>query len=91
MSQIKQDPQKLRSFCSDLSYQAAYFKSAIGDLDGHLGKLGDSWQDDQYRAFRNEVQVLKRSLAKFEDDTRRVVSELLKDAEAIEKYQRIQP
>lgn len=89
MAQIKQDPHKLRGFCAELTAHAVFWEAEIGNLHAKLAKLGESWRDDQYVTFQQEVQGLRRSLAKFSDDTQRVVVQLEQDAEKMEKYLRI--
>ena len=90
MQQIKQDPQKLRDFCNDLSNHASYWQETIGQLENYMVRLGHSWRDEQFNEFGKEVSQLKLSLNKFETATRVAVEELLKDAERLEEYQRIQ-
>ena len=90
MQQIRQDPQKLRDFCNQLSNHASYWQSTLGQLETYMVSLGNSWQDKQFNEFRQEVSQLKASLNEFETATRVAVAELLKDAESLEEYQRIQ-
>ena len=90
MQQIRQDPQKLRDFCNQLSSHASYWQSTIGQLETYMVSLGHSWQDEQFNEFRKEVSQLKASLNEFETATRGAVAELLKDAESLEEYHRIQ-
>lgn len=90
MQQIRQDPQKLRDFCNQLSNHASYWQSTIGQLETYMLRLGNSWQDEQFNEFGKEVSQLKSSLNEFEAATRVAVEELLKDAENLEEYQRIQ-
>lgn len=90
MQQIRQDPQKLRDFCNQLSNHASYWQSTIGQLETYMLRLGNSWQDEQFNEFGKEVSQLKSSLNEFEAATRVAVAELLKDAENLEEYQRIQ-
>lgn len=89
MAKIKQDPQKLRWFCTELSGHASYWEQTIAGLDASLAQLGDSWEDDQFHSFKKEVETLKRSLTGFSLETRRTVLELESDAEALEKYENI--
>ena len=90
MQQIIQDPQKLRDFCDQLSNHASYWQSSIGKLEVYMAQLGNSWQDEQFNEFGQEVIQLKSSLDEFATVTRTTVSELLQDAERLEEYYRIQ-
>ena len=90
MQQIRQDPQKLRDFCDDLSDHAGYWQSSIGQLEAYMAHLGNSWQDEQFNEFGKEVTQLKSSLDEFATVTRTTISELLQDAERLEVYYQIQ-
>lgn len=90
MQQIKQDPQKLRDFCDQLNGHASYWQSAITNLDAYMASLGNSWRDEQFNEFGKEVAKLKSSLDEFAKTTHTTVSELLGDAERLERYQGIQ-
>ena len=55
-----------------------------------MAQLGNSWQDEQFNEFGQEVIQLKSSLDEFATVTRTTISELLQDAERLEEYYRIQ-
>ena len=90
MQQIRNDPQKLRDFCDQLSNHATYWQRTIGQLEAYIARLGNSWQDEQFSEFSKSVIQLKRLLDEFATVTRVTVSELQNDAEELEKFQRIQ-
>ena len=90
MQQIRQDPQKLRNFCDQLNSHASYWQSSIGQLETYMARLGNSWQDEQFNEFGQEVTQLKSSLDEFATVTRTTISELLQDAERLEAYYQIQ-
>ena len=90
MQQIRQDPQKLRDFCDQLNSHASYWQSSIGQLETYMSRLGQTWQDEQFNEFRQEVTQLKSSLDEFAAVTRTTISELLQDAERLEAYYQIQ-
>ena len=90
MQQIRQDPQKLRDFCDQLDGHASYWQSSIGQLETYMARLGNSWQDEQFNEFGQEVTQLKSSLDEFATITRTTISELLQDAERLEAYYQIQ-
>lgn len=90
MQQVKQDPQKLRDFCDQLTGHASYWQGAITNLDAYMARLGHSWRDEQFNDFAKEVAKMKSSLDEFAKTTHTTVSELLKDAERLEQYQGIQ-
>lgn len=90
MQQIRQDPQKLRDFCEQLNSHAHYWQSSIGQLGNFMGRLGYSWQDEQFQEFAKEVTQLKTSLDQFAEETQTTIAELHQDAEKLEEYLRIQ-
>ena len=90
MQQIIQDPQKLRDFCDQLNGHASYWQSSIGQLETYMAHLGNSWRDEQFNEFGQEVTQLKSSLDEFATVTHTTISELLQDAERLEEYYRIQ-
>ena len=90
MQQIINDPQKLRDFCDQLSSHANHWQTSIGQLEAYMVRLGQTWRDEQFTQFGKEVALLKSSLDDFATVTRVTISELLQDAEALEKSYRIQ-
>ena len=90
MQQIRQDPQKLKDFCDQLNSHASYWQNSIGQLEGYMAQLGNSWQDEQFNKFGQEVTQLKSSLDEFATVTQTAISELRQDAERLEEYYRIQ-
>ncbi len=90
MQQIRQDPQKLRDFCEQLNGHASYWQNSIGQLGNIMSRLGQSWQDEQFREFVKEVTQLKTSLDKFAGETKTTIAELHRDADRLEEYLRIQ-
>jgi uncharacterized protein YukE len=90
MQQIRQDPQKLRDFCDQLNGHASYWQSSIGQLETYMSRLGQTWQDEQFNEFGQEVTQLKSSLDEFAAVTRTTISELQQDAERLEEYYQIQ-
>lgn len=89
MAEIKQDPQKLREFCKSLEAHSAYWEKATEELDRYMARLGQSWKDDEFKAFKDETASLRRSLANFREHTKYTVAELRQDADKLERYQRI--
>ena len=89
MTEIVNDPAKLRSFRSDLAANAAFWEAMLKKLEIGMNRLGDSWRDDQYKVFQKEIFMVKRSLEKFSEDTKKTMDELGRDAEKLEKYQSI--
>lgn len=89
MTEIVNDPAKLRSFRSDLAANAIFWEAMLKKLEVAMNRLGDSWRDDQYKVFQNEILMVKRSLEKLSEDTRKTMDELERDALKLEKYRNI--
>ena len=89
MTEIVNDPAKLRSFRSDLAANAIFWEAMLKKLEVAMNRLGDSWRDDQYKVFQNEILMVKRSLEKLSKDTRKTMDELERDALKLEKYRNI--
>lgn len=89
MAQITNDPAKLRSFRSDLAANAAFWEAMFKKLEVGMNRLGDTWRDDQYHVFRNEIDSVMRSLDKFSEDTKKTMDELDRDAEKLERIQSV--
>ena len=90
MQQIINDPQKLRDFCDQLSNHASYWQNSVGQLETYMARLGTSWRDEQFNEFGEKVTGLKLSLDEFAEVTRNTIAELLRDAERLEEFHRIQ-
>ena len=90
MQQIINDPQKLRDFCDQLSSHANYWQTSIEKLEAYMVRLGQTWRDEQFNEFGQKVTVLKSSLDEFAEVTQNTIAELLRDAEELEEYERIQ-
>ena len=65
-------------------------KTELTVLEGELAKLGRTWQDDEFKKFKNATQPLHRILESFQDEITRSKPDMLADAEAIRAYQRLQ-
>lgn len=90
MQQIINDPQKLRDFCEQLNSHASYWQNSIGQLEAYMARLGQTWRDEQFNEFGQDVARLKLSLDEFSTVMRTTISELLKDAEELEAFIQIQ-
>ncbi|HEY0599195.1 hypothetical protein [Brevundimonas sp.] len=57
------DPRKLREFGDDLQSTVNFYKDVLGRLEGGVSRLGNSWRDQQYAEFVQEVKTLRQGLA----------------------------
>ena len=86
MKQIKQDPEKLRAFAADVSTHSHHLLQTVDELSRHLSRLGQTWKDEQFDYFSQDVEVIKNSLVEFSEEVNKVVHELNTDAEKLDKY-----
>lgn len=91
MPQIYTDPEKLRQFSGDLERFAEIAHSHMEATKGRLGRLGDTWRDQEYEKFSHVFADAQKLLRKFVEETRRIAPLLQRDAEALEEYQKFKP
>jgi uncharacterized protein YukE len=91
MSQIHSDPEKLREFAGELKRFAAVVDEQMSALKSHLGRLGDTWRDQEFESFIHEFASAQNLLKNFVEETRRTAPLLERDAEALEDFQRLKP
>lgn len=89
-SDVHVNPDRLRAIAEELSMFSNDIKAELSVLTSELAKLGRTWQDDEYKKFKNAIQPLHRILEKFHEEITRSKPEMLADAEAIRAYQRLQ-
>ncbi len=89
MTQVRNNPEKLRDFCNDLNTHANYWQNSVRALENYISRLAKSWIDDEFEEFTSEVTRLRISLDRFSEETRQVIAELIKDAEKLENSQKI--
>jgi uncharacterized protein YukE len=89
-SEIHVNPDRLRAIAEELSMFSNDIKAELILLSNELAKLGRSWQDDEYKKFKNAIQPLHRILEQFHEEIVRSKPDMLADAEAIRAYQKLQ-
>ena len=87
---IHVDPDRLRAIAEELSMFSNDIKTQLTLLSNELAKLGRSWQDDEYKKFKNAIQPLHRILEQFQEEITRSKPDMLADAEIIRAYQKLQ-
>lgn len=88
MTQIEQDPLKLRGYADHLNGDAQYWNGLMKKLANMTRELGQTWDDEQYREFCSQVRQLQSELNEFSLSTQKVASKLINDAEKLEEYRR---
>jgi uncharacterized protein YukE len=89
-SDVHVDPDRLLAIAEELSMFSNDIRSELTLLDGEFARLGRSWQDDEYAKFKRALQPLRRILDEFQQEITRSKPEMLRDAEAIRAYRRLQ-
>jgi uncharacterized protein YukE len=89
-SDIHVDPERLRAIAEELSKFSNDVKTELAVLDNELGRLGRSWQDEEYTKFKAAIQPLRRILDQFQQEIARSKPDMLADADAIKAYQRLE-
>jgi uncharacterized protein YukE len=84
------DPDRLRAIAEELSMFSNDVKAELIVLNSELAKLGRSWQDEEYKKFKDAIQPLHRILEQFHEEITRSKPAMLADAEAIRAYQKLQ-
>jgi|GEM_PF-2940374 len=85
MNDVFQDPEKLRDFAYRLSAHGQFLKQSIGGLGSYMSRLGQTWRDDQFNEFEDEVHRLKLSLDVYAEKIETTVIYLEATAEAAKK------
>ncbi len=88
--EINADPDRLRAIAEELSMFANDVKAELIVLKTELAKLGGSWQDDEYRKFKNSIQPLLVILERFSEEIVRSKPAMIADAEALRVYKKLQ-
>jgi len=88
MTQAYTDPVKLREFSNQLNSFADNIEHVMDLLKGAMGRLQETWRDQEFMKFAQEYRSAQELLNRFVQETRKTTPRLDKDAEAIEEYQR---
>ena len=91
MPQVYVDSQKLRSFSRELTNFAQLVEEQMGGLKANLGRLGETWRDQEFEAFVNQLASAQHHLSKFAEETKRTAPLLERDAAAIDEFFRLKP
>jgi WXG100 family type VII secretion target len=89
MAQIHTDPEKMRQFAADLKKFADTVNGEMSSMKSKLGRLGDTWQDQQYEGFVSIFSKAEKMLKEFVHESQRSAPLIIRDAAAIEEAQRV--
>ena len=91
MPQVYVDSQKLRGFARELTDFTHVVEEQMTGLKASLGRLGETWRDQEFHAFVNQLASTQQHLTKFVEETKRTAPLLERDAGAIEELNRLKP
>lgn len=87
-SQIHNDPERLLAFAQRLKQFALHSEEQLNRLKSATGRLGQSWQDQEFAKFVQQFSGTERRLRLFIEETRKVTPSLEADARKLEEYLR---
>lgn len=87
--QAHADPKDLREFAGDLGALCAKITDHDRDLQRELGRLGETFRDQEYEKFRTHFQASRRKLIEFAEEMRQFAGQLEKDADHLAAAQRV--
>ena len=76
MSQIYNNPDLLRAFASKLESFRRDVQDQLNGLNAAMGRLGDTWEDDGFREFKEAFTSARTQVNKFVADTETVTPKL---------------
>lgn len=85
MQKVYIEPERLRKFAGDLGNFKNNINELTSRLNGNLNRLGESWQDDGYREFKEHFERTKQRIRKFSDIVEQTLPKLERDAHAAEE------
>lgn len=88
MPQFDVDPEKLRSFANEMKKFNETILQCFDKLNRETGRLGQSWQDAEYHKFISSYTPTYYNLRKFVGENEKLIPQLIRDADAIEEYQK---
>jgi uncharacterized protein YukE len=88
MAQAIVDPEQLRQFAIMLKRFSGNLTDSTSKVAGELGRLSNSWRDQEHRKFAAEFEQELRQLSRLTDACEQHIPYLLRKAELIEEYQR---
>ena len=84
------DPEKLRDFAKVLKEFSNNVDNTLSVLTREIAKLNNSWRDQEYVTFSQNIRKTHTQLKAFSEEAARVVPGLEQDAQAMTEYQKVQ-
>lgn len=89
MSQIHNDPDKLRAFALQLGSFSKALEDHMNRLNTALSRLSDTWKDDGFDEFQPEFTKTQTCVRKFVEEANKLTPALNRDAEALDRISRL--
>jgi uncharacterized protein YukE len=89
MAQVHNDSDKLRAFASQLNAFGGTVDEHMNRLRAAIGRLGNSWRDQEFEEFVNEFFATQERVKRFVEETKRTTPLLKRDADALDEYFRL--
>ena len=89
MSQIYNDPDKLRAFAFQLERFSNGVDEHLTRLGAAMSRLGNTWQDEGFAEFAHAFSKTRGSVSKFVQEANKVLPMLKQDADTLEEYLRL--
>ena len=86
MAKVHADPVEIRRFQRNLGTFNRELKTLTGRLQTQLRTLGESWQDDEYRKFEQEISQVVTAFNRYLAESERYSKHLDKKARPLEEY-----
>ena len=85
-SEIHADPVRIAALAENLKMFSNSFRTELINLEREIQKLGNTWQDEEYKKFKHSFEGLKTELEKLSKDIARREPELREDAQLLAQY-----
>lgn len=86
MSEVHNDPERLRAFASKLKGFGNEVDQHLNRLRAATSRLGHTWRDQEFEEFANEFSRTQERVKQFVEETKRITPFLKRDADALDEY-----
>lgn len=86
MAKVQADPVEIRRFQRNLGTFNRELKALTGKLQTQLRALNETWRDDEYRKFEQEISQVMTAFNRYLAESERYSKHLDKKAAPLEQY-----
>lgn len=80
------DPDELEKFAHSLKQFNQQLEQSCSQLNARFGRLGETWQDPEYRKFAEEYQQTMKTIGRFLQTSEQQIPSLQRKAQHIRAY-----